>query len=124
MKYNMNGVLVLAHGSREKATENTLKEIITRLQSELQDTVIESAFLQFSEKSLEKGLDLLVEKGVKDIKIIPYFLFEGVHIREDIPKEIEDYLAKKLSIRITLGKTLGVDPRLVQVLVDRVKAVL
>lgn len=120
----MNGILVLAHGSREKATENTLKEVIEMLREELKNTVIESAFLQFSERNLKNGLDLLIERGVKDIKIIPYFLFDGVHIREDIPKEIEEYLVNKLGIQITMGKTLGADQRLVEVLADRVKEVL
>ncbi len=119
----MKGILILAHGSREKTTENTLDEIISMLKAELKECIIEIAFLQFSEVNLSKGLDKLVHKGVDDIKVIPYFLFDGVHIREDIPKEIEEYLKDKSHIKISIGKTLGADKRLAEILVDRVKEV-
>lgn len=117
----MKGILILAHGSREKSTEDTLEEIIAMLEADIDDCIIEYAFLQFSEVNLQKGVDKLVQKGVKDIKIIPYFLFEGVHIREDIPKEIEEYLKNNPEIKISLGKTLGADKRLAAILLDRVK---
>ena len=94
------------------------------LKEELNECIVESAFLQFSEINLEKGLDKLIEKGVDDIKVIPYFLFEGVHIREDIPREIEEYLETKSNIKISMGKTLGADKRLAQILIDRVKEAL
>ncbi|MFQ9617091.1 MAG: sirohydrochlorin chelatase, partial [Clostridium butyricum] len=56
--------------------------------------------------------------------VVPYFLFSGVHIREDIPKEIEEYIADKPGIKISMGNTLGEDPRLADVLADRIKEVL
>ena len=116
----MKGILILAHGSREKQTENTLHQIIDLLQKKTVNTIIGKAFLQFSEINLEKGLDLLVKKGASEIVIIPYFLFDGIHIREDIPKEIEEYKKGNPDIKVSLGKTLGVDERLVDILLDRV----
>jgi sirohydrochlorin cobaltochelatase len=120
----MKGVLILAHGSREKTTEDTLTTIIDKLKHELPDCIIEPAYLQFSEKNLAAGLDALVARGITDIKVIPYFLFSGVHIREDIPREINEYLADKRNISVTLGKTLGADERLAMVLADRVREAL
>ncbi len=117
----MKGILILAHGSREKSTEDTLKEVIQLLKIEMEDALIEYAFLQFSELNLEAGLNKLVAKGANDIKVVPYFLFDGVHIREDIPKEIEEYLTEKEGLKISMGKTLGADKRLVSVLADRVR---
>lgn len=115
----MNGILILAHGSREKHTEDTLKAVVEMVKEKV-DGIIETAFLQFSEKNLEYGLKSLIEKGVTHIKVVPYFLFEGVHICEDIPKEIEEFLGDYKGVTITMGKTLGNDPRLAEVLVDRI----
>lgn len=117
----MKGILILAHGSREKETEETLKKITEMTKAKLPDTIIETAYLQFSEVNLRKGIDKLIEKDVTDIRVIPYFLFSGVHIREDIPKEIEEYIADKPGIKISMGDTLGEDPRLSEILVDRIK---
>lgn len=120
----MKGILILAHGSREKSTEDTLWKIVKMLKNEMNDYMIETAFLQFSESNLHTGLDKLKAHGVNDIKVVPYFLFDGVHIREDIPKEINEYLAKNKGIEITVGKTLGSDIRLAQILADRVRETL
>ncbi len=117
----MTGVLVLAHGSREKETEATLDKIVSSLIHRLEGTQIERAFLQFSDTNLERGLLNLIDKGVTDIKVVPYFLFEGVHIKEDIPNEIKEFNKEYPNIKITLGRTLGEDYRLAEVLADRIQ---
>lgn len=120
----MNGVLILAHGSREKETEETLEKIVSMVKENLGLEDVEKAFLQFSETNLEKGLLNLMAKGIRDIKVVPYFLFDGVHIREDIPKEIEEFLKEYPDVRITFGRTLGDDVRLSRILADRVRELL
>ncbi|MEG2597508.1 MAG: CbiX/SirB N-terminal domain-containing protein, partial [Oscillospiraceae bacterium] len=62
--------------------------------------------------------------GATKITVVPYFLFSGIHIQADIPAEISDYVQKHPSISVTMGKTLGVDPRIADVLCDRVREVL
>lgn len=120
----MKGILILAHGSREKETELTLNTIAQETKERLKDVIIETAYLQFSERNLEKGLDSLVNQNVTDIKVIPYFLFSGVHIKEDIPKEIEEYLVNRPNVKITMGNTLGEDTRLADILADRISEAL
>jgi sirohydrochlorin ferrochelatase len=120
----MKGVLILAHGSRQKETEETLQQIVDMTRASLPSIPLEYAFLQFSDKNLETGLKNLIEEGVTQIKVVPYFLFEGVHIREDIPGEIQEFLKGYDNIEITFGKTLGADMRLAAVLADRIKEIL
>lgn len=117
----MKGVLVLAHGSREEATEKTLERVIENLKEMVKDTIIETAFLQFSKVNLEAGLNKLVNRGVEDITVIPYFLFSGIHIQEDIPGEINEYKKSHPKISIAMGKTLGEDRRLSEILADRIR---
>jgi sirohydrochlorin ferrochelatase len=121
MEKDMVGVLILAHGSREGETENTMRQITQLVKSELQDVFIEEAYMQFRAINIEKGLESLVERGADDIKVIPYFLFEGVHIKEDIPAELKQFMDKHPDIKITLGQSLGADKRLADIVVDRVR---
>ncbi len=120
----MKGILILAHGSREKSTQNTLNQIVDYLKADFKGYEIESSYLQFSDNNLENGLNSLKAKGATEIVVIPYFLFSGVHIREDIPEEIKCYTAKNPDIKISMGETLGADKRLAQILSDRVKSAL
>lgn len=115
----MKGILVLAHGSRKKDTEDTFNAVVDMARAKV-DLPVETAFMEFSEKNIEKGLDALLAKGVTEIKVVPYFLFSGMHIHKDIPQELEAYLADKPNITITFGNTLGADPRLADILADRI----
>ncbi len=117
----MTGILLLAHGSREGDTETTMQQITKYVKADLQNEMVEEAYLQFREKNLEKGLLSLIERGADDIRVIPYFLFEGVHIKEDIPEEINTFIKQYPSVKITMGKTLGADKRLAEILADRIR---
>lgn len=116
----MKGILILAHGSREKSTESTLREIVAMIDKRVSSCVIETAYLQFSDVNLEAGLNKLVEQGVTEIKVIPYFLFEGVHIREDIPAELEVYKQQHPDLQISMGRTLGAHHKLAEILAERI----
>lgn len=120
----MKAILILAHGSRETKTLETLQKITDMTKAQLPGVMIETAYMEFSNINLEKGLDMLIEKGADDITVVPYFLFEGVHIREDIPEEIKEYIGKHPGVKVNLGNTLGADQRLADILADRIREAL
>lgn len=117
----MLGILILAHGSRQNNTEKTMETIANYVREELDIKLIEAAYMQFRDINLEKGLEKLVEQGADEIKLIPYFLFDGVHIKEDIPEEIAQFTQKHPNIKVTMGKTLGADKRLALIVADRIR---
>jgi len=116
----MNGVLVVAHGSRAKETEAALDAVVSMVKTKLPDTAIESAFMEFSDRTLEKGISALAADGATEIKIVPYFLFSGIHIKEDIPEMASECAANHPGVKLTMGEPLGVDERLADILVDRI----
>ena len=120
----MTGILLLAHGSRESNTEATMHQITAYVKEILQNDMVEDAYLQFRNRTLEQGLLRLMERGADEIILIPYFLFEGVHIKEDIPAELKEFCTHHPDIKITMGKTLGADRRLAEIAADRVRELL
>ncbi len=120
----MTGVLVLAHGSRKSETEITMEKIVEYAREILKMEHIEAAYMEFRARSLESGLLGLMAKGVDDIKVVPYFLFDGVHIQEDIPAEIAAFREKHPEVQVSMGGTLGADRRLAEVLADRIREAL
>jgi sirohydrochlorin ferrochelatase len=117
----MTGILLLAHGSREGDTEATMQQITAYVKESLQNDMVEEAYLQFRDRNLEKGLLSLVDRGADTIVVIPYFLFEGVHIKEDIPAELDIFCQSHPGITVTFGRTLGADRRLAETVADRVR---
>lgn len=118
----MNGVLIVAHGSRRQETASTLEHMVELVKKQIGGVEIASAFMEFNHPNVTKGLDELKEKGCKNISVVPYFLFDGIHIHEDIPGELEAFRAENPQIEVTMGQTLGKDPRLADVLAERVRA--
>ena len=117
----MKGVLVIAHGSRAKETEAALEAVLSMVKTKLQGIIIECAFMEFSDKTIEKGVSALAAKAVTEIKIVPYFLFMGIHLKKDIPNMIAECAANFPDIKFTMGEPLGIDERLADILVDRIQ---
>lgn len=120
----MKAVLIVAHGSREAETKDTMEAITRMAAARLPETLIETAYMEFCHLNIAEGLDSLVAKGADDIRVVPYFLFSGIHIREDIPEELEKYRKNHPQIQLSMGRTLGADERLAEILSDRVREAL
>jgi Uncharacterized conserved protein len=116
----MKGVLILAHGSRVEETKNTINQVTDMVRKNITDMPVEIAYMEFCEENIEHGIKTLADMGVTEIKAVPYFLFEGIHIRKDIPTEIEEILRKYPNVTVKMGRTLGVDQRLADILTDRI----
>jgi len=127
----MKGVLVIAHGSRAKETEIDLKEVVDiateivgrdALGAPCENPAVEYAFMQLSDKTIESGIASLAEKKVTEIKIVPYFLFMGIHMKEDIPNEVGEIMKKYPDIKMVMGEPIGNDKqRLAEILADKIK---
>jgi len=117
----LTGVLIIAHGSRAKETETVLEAVLSIVKEKLPKTIIDYAFMEFSDRTVLKGVSALAEKAVKEIKIVPYFLFSGIHIKEDIPNIVSQCKVKFPGVKITMGDSLGVDERLADIIIDRIR---
>ena len=117
----MNGILIVAHGSRAEETNATFEKMVEMVRERLPEAIIRHAYMEFSEETLEKGVAELVAQGVRTIKVIPYFLFSGIHIQQDIPELIATCRALHPDVVIEQGQTLGTDPRLADILAERIR---
>lgn len=119
----MKGFLLAAHGSRATSTERTLEVLAERVRALTGEDRIEIGFMEFSSRTIPGGLDALRARGCTDITVIPYFLFDGIHIREDIPFLLEAYRNQWPDLRIDMGRTIGTDDRMAQLLAEQVTEV-
>lgn len=117
----MKGLVVLAHGSKVEETNDILLRILDEVKAGVSYDLVEGAYLQLMDPSLEEAVDRLYEKGCKDMVIFPFFLFDGNHIREDIPNEIDKIKEKYTDINVKFLKNIGYDSKLVDIILERVK---
>jgi len=117
----MEGVIILAHGSRRQETEKTLESLISKVKAKTGLNEVVPAFLQFSGQNLETAVKMLVSKGIKNIRVVPMFLFDGVHVTMDIPEELEEIRSAYPDISIEMTGHLGDDDRIADIIADRIK---
>jgi len=119
----MVGILILAHGSKRQETEKIMDSLIEKVKRKTGEELVYPAYLQFSEPNIEKGVEHIIEKGAKSIKIVPMFLFDGVHVTQDIPNEINEIKAKYPDIEIKISKHIGDDDKFADIIVERINSI-
>lgn len=112
-------VLILAHGSKREETEIILDSLVNKIKSMTGMDLVYPAYLQFSEQNLEKGINYLVKQGAEFIKVIPMFLFDGIHVTRDIPAELNEIRKTLPGIEIKMGRHIGDDDRIALIITDR-----
>ncbi|ADL51965.1 sirohydrochlorin chelatase [Clostridium cellulovorans] len=115
----MEGIIILAHGSKKKDTEEIAQSLARKVKINFQDP-IKLAFLQLSDSTIEKAVAELYETGVRVFKIVPMFIFDGIHITEDIPSELDRIKDIYKDITIKLGRCIGDDDKLAEIVTERI----
>lgn len=111
-----NAVIVLiAHGSRMKEANLEVYRIAERLQERLQREVI-PCFLELGEPGIPEGMDLALKKSPREIFVLPYFLTEGRHTSEDIPKILAEKARAYPETPIRVLDHVGAHPHIIDLL--------
>jgi len=113
------GIIVFAHGSRIEAANQAVRSAASALARTGDCPIVEAAFLEIGRPSLEEAADLLAQRGVERIVIIPYFLTPGLHLERDLPRLIRDISSIHKDLDMSSTPPLDGHPGLVQILLDR-----
>ena len=98
----MKGIMVLAHGSRVKETTDTIEKIVKLAKDNINDKhmPIEIAYMELSQPDIKTVFKKLIDMGVDEIKVVPYFLFRGMHIKKDIPNNLKPHLRDMIMLSL------------------------
>jgi len=117
------GIIVLGHGSKAPQALETLQDVRDKVAQALSGVQVEVASMEFNKPDIPEAISNLVNMGVEKIVVVPFFLFFGIHLQEDIPGILADEKAKYPGVEIVLAGNLGADSRLVDIVLDRIKEV-
>ena len=88
----MKALLIVAHGSRRKESNDEVRRLATRIDENSGPAfdLVASAFLEISSPQIDSAVADLEEDGATTIKVFPYFLAAGTHVVNDIPRLIKE----------------------------------
>jgi sirohydrochlorin ferrochelatase len=119
-------VVLIGHGSKLPYNKEVLVGLRERMEMRGIFKDVNVAFMQLNSPSIEDVLRTLAKEGKKNIVALPVFLADGAHTTEDIPKTLKiafegEWAELGRDVKLTYAKPIGVDERIVDILVDRVK---
>lgn len=116
-------VVILGHGSKSPKALETLQMYCEMVKGASSYEIVEVASLQFNKPDLSETLDCVIEQGADRVIIMPLFLYNGIHMQQDIPQLIAEEKVKNPNVEIVVTSNLGADNRIVEIVLDRIRGV-
>lgn len=114
-------ILLMAHGSRIPEANSAVNEIAAMVRNFGGYEIVEVSFRESHSPNIQEGIDDCVKQGAERILLVPYFLYMGAHVLEDLPKELEEAKLRHPGVEMAMGKHLGVHKRLAKLVIDRIE---
>ena len=113
------GMIVLGHGSRRREVAQRFTAMVGRVGDLVRDAEVLPAFFSLGEPTLADQVRTLAARGCRRIVVMQYFLYNGVHIEQDIPEMIAALEEEFPKVKFVLQPTLQDDPALERLIVER-----
>lgn len=105
------GIVLVAHGSRDPEWSSPFERIAASVALKLPAASVGLAYLEHG-PSLEEIVAALVAKGAASIRVVPVFLGQGGHVKDDLPRLV-DQIARR-GVRLTLEQSIGERPGVIE----------
>jgi sirohydrochlorin ferrochelatase len=112
-------LLLIAHGSRQPEANDDLHQVVEEMSRRGTFAVVEAAFLELAEPTIDAGAALCVARDVECVVLLPYFLSAGVHVRRDLTAAREHLAERYPQVQFRLAEPLGPHPLLLEVVAQR-----
>ncbi|SDH42029.1 sirohydrochlorin ferrochelatase [Alteribacillus persepolensis] len=117
----MQAVLFVGHGSRIQEGNEQLKAFVEGAKEKIDVPIQETCFLELAAPSIIEGAEACIQKGADALAVVPVFLLEAGHIKNDIPAELEKVKQQYPNVFIQYGNPFGIEGKIFDVLLQRLQ---
>lgn len=110
-------LLLFAHGSSDPGWAAPFVKLKAAVHARDRERRVELAFLERMAPSFDEAVAALHREGVRHVTVAPIFLALGGHMRNDLPKLIED-ARSRTGIAFTVLPALGEVDALIDAIAD------
>lgn len=111
--------ILVAHGMRKGNQNEALTEFVDELLKN-EDYHYALAFIESEEKSIEKTVEDLIEKGENQFKIVPLLIFSAMHYLIDVPEILKNLKIKYPNIDYYISQPLGTHDLMQNIITKRI----
>lgn len=117
---NQKALLIVAHGSKVAETDLIMKDYASALKKRQPELKFAYCYLQLMAPDIHTSIKELYEDGVRELKVFPFFIFNGNHIKEDIPQVLEEIQESYPDLKMTFLDNIGFDDKIVDLMLERI----
>lgn len=110
------GIVLFAHGSRDARWREPVEAVAARIRLVDPSMLVQCAYLEAAAPDLPTALAELAAQGARQVDVLPIFLGVGKHLREDLPRLMDDLQRSHPDIRLHLRPAIGETPEVVEAL--------
>jgi len=113
-------VLICGHGSRDPQAIAEFELVTAALRPRLPEFDFATGYLEFARPTIRDGLAALSAQGARQILAIPGMLFAASHVKNDLPWEVNSFMADNPGVAVRLARDMAIDPKLLRAAADRI----
>jgi len=106
--------VLFAHGARDPEWARPFEAIRERVRTQRPEWRIELAYLEMMSPTLEDAVGKLIADGAPCVSVFPLFMAQGGHLKQDLPRILDDIRARHARIPIALEKPIGEVPEILE----------
>lgn len=117
-------IIVIGHGSRSAEATGQFLQVVEMVKTAYAQDLVLAAFMELASPRLADAVREAIDAGARDIIVAPCFLFQGIHIKEDIPEMLAEYRQQYPELTVRFARPLGPDPRIAAIVAERVEEII
>ena len=102
-----SSIILFAHGARDPEWAAPFRRIAARLRQARPNLPVQLAFLELMQPALADAVAGMAAEGITRITLVPLFLAQGGHLKEDLPRLLEDIRHSHPGITIDVTQAIG-----------------
>jgi sirohydrochlorin cobaltochelatase len=102
-----SAIILFAHGARDPEWAAPFRRIAARLREARPNLPVQLAFLELMQPALADAVAGMAADGITRITLVPLFLAQGGHLKEDLPRLLDDIRRSHRGITIDVTQAIG-----------------
>jgi len=102
-----SAIVLFAHGARDPDWAQPFQKIQGMVRDKMPGVVVELAFLELMQPTLDEAVANLAARGIKNIGVIPLFMAQGGHLKEDLPRKLAEIRRQHPTVSFRISPPIG-----------------
>jgi len=113
-----SSIILFAHGARDPEWAAPFHRVAARLREARPNLPVQLAFLELMQPALADAVAGMAADGITRITLVPLFLAQGGHLKEDLPRLLNHVRRSHPGVTIDVTQAIGDSEELTAAIAD------